>query len=140
NNQITAGNWFDSTATAQVSVEAELAERLALKLGDSLVFSIGGEPKSAKVSSIRSVDWNSLQPNFYMILSPDLLADFPSTAITAFYLPPDKQLLLNQLARLMPTVTVISVDNIIQQVQAIISQVSLALSFILVIIALAAAL
>lgn len=140
NNQIIAGNWFGSTAVAQVSVEAEIAERLALKLGDSLVFSIGGELKIAKVSSIRKVDWNSLQPNFYMILSPDLLADFPATYITAFYLLPEHNQLLNHLARLMPTVTVISVDNIINQVSEIIEQVTVALSFILVIISLAAVL
>ncbi|CAM3878671.1 ABC transporter permease [Rheinheimera salexigens] len=140
NNDLMAGQWFSAASIAEVSIESQLAERLSLQLDDKLTFSIGGQQVNAVVTSIRSVDWNSLQPNFYMILSPDLLADFPSTAITAFYLAPDKQLLLNQLARLMPTVTVISVDNIIKQVQAIISQVSLALSFILVIIALAAAL
>ncbi|MCS4307459.1 putative ABC transport system permease protein [Rheinheimera pacifica] len=140
NNQITAGNWFDRDSTAQVSVEAELAERLALKLGDSVVFSVGGEPIMAQVSSIRKVDWNSLQPNFYMILSPDLLADFPATYITAFYLDAERNQLLNQLARLMPTVTVISVDTIIKQVNDIIEQVTVALSFILVIICLAAGL
>lgn len=140
NNELIAGNWLSADSVAEVSIEAQLAERLSLQLADKLTFSIGGQQVTAEVTSIRRVDWNSLQPNFYMILSPDLLADFPSTAITAFYLPPTEHLLLNQLARQMPTVTVISVDNIIKQVQAIISQVSLALSFILVIIALAAAL
>ncbi|MGI5309599.1 ABC transporter permease [Rheinheimera sp. WS51] len=140
NNEIESGQWFTEASHAEVSIEAQLAERLALQLNDELTFSIGGQQVAARVTSIRRVDWNSLQPNFYMILSPDLLADFPSTAITAFYLPKSKQMLLNQLARLMPTVTVISVDTIIKQVSAIISQVSLALSFILVIIALSAGL
>ncbi|HEX5792301.1 MAG TPA: FtsX-like permease family protein [Rheinheimera sp.] len=140
NNQITEGDWFSSDATAQVSVEAEIAQRLEIRLGDQLAFSVGGRQLSATVSSIRKVDWNSLQPNFYMILSPDLLADFPATYITAFYLQPERNLLLNQLARLMPTVTVISVDNIIAQVNDIIAQVTIALSFILIIICFAAAL
>jgi putative ABC transport system permease protein len=140
NNELIAGTWLSEDSIAEVSIEAQLAERLSLQMADRLTFSIGGQQINAVVTSIRQVDWNSLQPNFYMILSPDLLADFPSTAMTAFYLPPTEQLLLNKLARLMPTVTVISVDNIIKQVQAIIGQVSLALSFILVIIAFAAAL
>uniref|UniRef100_A0A486XQM4 ABC transporter, permease protein n=1 Tax=Rheinheimera sp. BAL341 TaxID=1708203 RepID=A0A486XQM4_9GAMM len=140
NNQLLDGKWFDSAAKAQVSVEAEIAERLNVKLGDSLAFSIGGQALSATVSSIRKVDWNSLQPNFYMILSPDLLADFPATYITAFYLPSQQTQLLNQLARQLPTVTVISVDNIIAQVNDIIAQVTIALSFILLIICVAAAL
>jgi putative ABC transport system permease protein len=140
NNQLTAGSWFSNDAKAEVSIESEVAERLAVELGDMLEFSVGGQQLNATVTSIRKVDWNSLQPNFYMILSPDLLANFPATYITAFYLDAQRHLLLNQLARLMPTVTVISVDNIIAQVNDIIAQVTIALSFILVIICVAAAL
>ncbi|QBL09589.1 FtsX-like permease family protein [Rheinheimera sp. D18] len=140
NNELTIGHWFAVQAKAEVSVEAEVAQRLAIKLGDTLAFSIGGQELSANVSSIRKVDWNSLQPNFYMILSPDLLANFPATYINAFYLAPEQSVLLNQLVRLLPTVTVISVDSIIAQVNSIIGQVTIALSFILLIIGLAAAL
>jgi putative ABC transport system permease protein len=140
NNMITAGSWFSNTAAAEVSVEAEIAQRLGVQLGDKLAFSIGGQQVSASVTSIRKVDWNSLQPNFYMILSPDLLADFPATYITAFYLDSAESRVLNQLARLLPTVTVISVATIISQVNDIIDQVTVALSFILLIIGLAAAL
>lgn len=137
-NKVIAGQWFSQQAKAEVSVESELSERLGLKLGDTLHFSIGGQPVRAEVTSIRQVDWNSLQPNFYMILSPDLLAGFPASYITAFYLEPERYTVINQLSRLMPTVTVISVEAIIRQVQDIIAQVTLALSFILIIIGLSA--
>ena len=140
NNKIIEGQWFTDNTAAEVSVEQEIAERLQLSLGDTLDFSVGGQQVSATVTSIRQVDWNSLQPNFYMILSPDVLATFPATYITAFYLEQGSGKLINQLARQMPTVTVISVDAIITQVNDIIAQVTIALSFILVIIALAAAL
>ncbi|WP_445428854.1 ABC transporter permease [Alishewanella sp. HL-SH05] len=139
-NKILSGNWFSTESRGEVSVEQELAERLGLKLDDQVQFSIGGQMVSAKISSIRQVDWNSLQPNFYMILSPDLLAGFPASYITAFYIEPDRYQLVNQLARLMPTVTVLSVEAIIKQVQDIIAQVTVALSFILLIIILASAL
>lgn len=139
-NKVVAGEWFTATTSGEVSVEQELANRLGLKLGDVLHFSIGGQQLSAAVTSIRQVDWNSLQPNFYMILSPDLLADFPASYITAFYLEPERYALINQLSRQMPTVTVLSVDAIIRQVQEIIGQVTVALSFILVIIVLASVL
>lgn len=140
NNKIIEGEWFGDKPEAEVSVEQEIAERLQLSLGDQLAFSIGGQQVAATVTSIRQVDWNSLQPNFYMILSPDVLATFPATYITAFYLEQGSGKLINQLARQMPTVTVISVDAIINQVNDIIAQVTIALSFILLIIALAAAL
>lgn len=140
NNRLVDGVWFDQQSSQQVSVEAEVAQRLNIKLGDSLAFSIGGQQLKATVSSVRKVDWNSLQPNFYMILSPDILADFPATYITAFRLTAGQNALLNDIARLLPTVTVISVDTIIKQVNDIISQVTIALSFILIIICLAAVL
>ncbi|WP_337843598.1 FtsX-like permease family protein [Rheinheimera sp.] len=140
NNRISQGQWFNENSRAEVSVESELAQRLLLKLGDTLQFSIGGQLFDAKVSSIRTVDWNSLQPNFYMILSPDLMQNFPATYITAFYLPAERTELLNQLARQFPTVSVISVDAILKQVNDIINQVSVALSFILILVVAAATL
>ena len=140
NNRVTSGQWFASDSQAEVSVEAELAQRLQLKLGDVLQFSIGGQLFDAKISSIRTVDWNNLQPNFYMILSPDLMQNFPATYITAFYLAPERQELLNQLVRQFPTVSVISVDAILKQVNDIIAQVSVALSFILILVVAAAVL
>lgn len=132
NNQITAGSWF--SGPAEVSVEQQQAERLQLQLGDILTFSIGGQQFNAKVTSFRKVDWNSLQPNFFMLLSPDLMANFPATYLTAFYLPETKQSVLTALLKQYPTVSVISVAAILQQVTAIIDQVSLALTLILVLV------
>lgn len=140
NNQIVAGTWFGADGKAQVSVEEKLAERLALELGDTIGFSVGGQPFTATVSSFRKVDWNSLQPNFFMILSPDLMQNFPATYLTAFYLPKQQSVLLNEMARSFPTISVLSVDNILKQVNDIIAQVSLALTVILVLVFAAAVL
>lgn len=138
NNQLTAGRWF--SGKAEVSVEQQQAERLQLKLGDTLSFAIGGQQFDATVTSFRKVDWNSLQPNFFMLLSPDLMAAFPATYLTAFHLPADKQQVLTALLKQYPTVSVISVDAILQQVTQIIDQVSLALTLILILVFTAAVL
>ena len=140
NNEVVKGQWFVDGGKAEVSVEVEMAERLDLAIGDTIGFSVGGQQFSAKVSSFRKVDWNSLQPNFFMILSPDLMATFPATYLTAFYLPPAQQPLLNQLARQFPTISVLSVDNILKQINDIIAQVSLALTVILALVFAAAVL
>jgi putative ABC transport system permease protein len=140
NNQVLSGQWFAADARAEVSVEHELAARLQLKLGDQLSFSVGGQQFQAKVTSLRKVDWNSLQPNFFMILSPDLMENFPATYLTAFYLPTEQQSLLNQLARQFPTISVLSVETILKQVNEIIAQVSLALTVILLLVFAAAVL
>lgn len=139
-NKVVQGQWFTPESRGEVSVEKELAERIGLTLGDVLQFSIGGQMVAATITSVREVDWNSLQPNFYMILSPDVLQNFPASYITALYIDAERYQIVNQLARQMPTVTVLSVDAIIKQVQDIIAQVTFALSFILIIIGMAAAL
>ena len=138
NNQLTEGRWF--LGKAEVSVEQQQAQRLQLKLGDTLSFAIGGQQFDATVTSFRKVDWNSLQPNFFMLLSPDLMAAFPATYLTAFHLPASKQQVLTTLLKQYPTVSVISVDAILLQVSQIIDQVSLALTLILILVFTAAVL
>lgn len=139
NNRVTQGSWFAEGAK-EVSVESELAERLGLVLHDELTFSIGGQVASATITSIREVDWNSLQPNFFMILSPDVLSNFPASYLSAFYLEGQQGDILNQLNRDFPTIIVLNVDAIIQQVKEIIAQVTVALSGILLLVFAAAVL
>ncbi len=140
NNQLTSGQWFTADSRAEVSVEARSAERMKLKLGDKMAISIGGQEVAATVTSFRKVDWNSLQPNFFVILSPDLMVDFPATYMTAVHIPASQGELLNQISRQFPTVSVISVSTILNQINEIIAQVSVALSVIMVLVFAAAVL
>ena len=76
NNEIVSGEWWGDNAEPQVSVEKQAAERLEIKVGDTLTFNIGGEVFTVPVTSLREADWGSLQPNFYMIFNTSTLADF----------------------------------------------------------------
>lgn len=140
NNEIVSGEWMPKDQKQQVSVEKEVAERLQLKLGDELQFVIGAQRVSAKVTSIRTVDWNSLQPNFYMIFSNDVIADFPATYISSFYLPKEDKLWLNQLIERIPTLSLIDIDAVLGQIKSTIDQVSIAIQFVLLIVVIAATL
>lgn len=139
-NEIVDGQWFSAQPHAEVSVESRQAERLGLVIGDKLSLLIGGFAKVATVTSIRKVDWNSLQPNFFLILSADLMTDIPATEMTAIRVPSEQSALMIDFSRTWPTVTQISVQQIINQVQEVIAQVSLALTFILGLIVSAAVL
>lgn len=131
-NRIVAGQWWDENAAQEgVSVEVELAARLELKLGDRLRFSIGGLETEAPVTSLRSLDWNSMRPNFYMLFAPGSLEDFPATYITSFYLPPERKLFVNELVRTYPSVSVIELDKIIQRIRDTIAQVSIAIESVM---------
>ncbi|MCX2834543.1 FtsX-like permease family protein [Microbulbifer thermotolerans] len=130
-NRILEGEWWDKVNEG-VSVEVELAARLNLSLGDQLRFSVGGLTIEAPVASFRSLNWNSMRPNFYMLFAPGTLEDFPATYITSFYLPPEQKLLINDLVREFPSVSVIELDKIIQSIRDTIGQVSLAIESVLV--------
>ncbi len=134
-NTIVEGEWFTGEeGEMAVSVETNVADRLSIGLGDKLTFLIGAREVVTTVTSLREVDWNTMQPNFFMILSPGTLNDFPATYITSFYLPAEQKLTINNFLRNFPTITVIEVDTIIKQIQSVIGQVSTAIQFVLIIV------
>ncbi|ALS98800.1 ABC transporter permease [Lacimicrobium alkaliphilum] len=143
-NRIVAGSWHgDSTSEErpyQVSVESQVAERLDIKLGDLLHFNIGSEVVRAEVGSLREVNWQTMQPNFFFVLEPAAMEAFSPTYITSFHLPTEQKAMLGQLMSPFPTVTLFDVDARINQLRSIVSQVSLAVEFILVLVLCAGAL
>ena len=126
-NQIVKGVWWDQWyehGVQGVSVEEEIAQRMGVKLGDDLRFNIGGLEFEARVASIRKLEWDSMKPNFYFMLSPGALDGMSPTYLTSVYLPPGQKLFINDLLLDYPTVLVIEMDRVIAQIQSIVSQVS----------------
>ena len=117
-----------------------MLERLDVEIGDTLTFLIGSQSFDAKITSVRKVNWATLKPNFFIILSPDVLADFPATYISSVRVNPEQKRDFSQLLRTYPTITAIDIDNFVKQIQSTIQQVSLAIGFVLAIVVLCGAL
>ncbi len=130
-NAIVEGNWWPAelagggSGLKLVSVESRLADNLGLGLGDRLRFSIGGRELEAQVGSIRTVQWDSMRPNFYVMFEPGALDGFPATYITSFYLGTDNKNVLNSISESFPTVSILELDQLVAKVRQIIEQVSL---------------
>ena len=137
NNQIVSGQWRIQSSTPEVSIEQGLAQRMGIGLGDTLMFDIAGTELTAVVNSIRSVEWESFSPNFYVIFQPGVLQDFSTYYLTSFRLPAQQRSLLSELVREFPSVSLIEVDAIIEQLQGIIEQVTLMVEMILMFVLLA---
>ena len=88
-NKTVAGQWTVEEKGA-ISVEEGIAKTLGLKLGDSLSFDIGGQVSSAKITSLRKVDWGSMRVNFFVMYPVANVADVPVSYISAFKAPEDK--------------------------------------------------
>ena len=101
---------------------------------------IAADEFSVEVASIREVNWESMQPNFFVIFPDKLLERFPNTLFTSFYLEPDEKYRVGELLDLMPTLTIIELDVAIQEIKTIIDQVSQAIELVLLIILVAGAL
>jgi putative ABC transport system permease protein len=132
NNDIVAGQWWgDESVDAAVSLEDDYARERNLGIGDILDFDIGGQKVAATVTSIRGVEWESMAPNFFVILSPGSLEGFPATYMTSFFLERSEKRFLNTLLSAHPTITVIEIDALIEQVTKIIDQVTQAVELVL---------
>lgn len=140
-NELVQGQWWEpGTTDSVVSVEEEYAERLGLEVGDSVSFLIGAQPLEVKVASIRKLEWQSMRPNFFLVFPPQVLAPYPATFMTAFHLDADNKQFLNQFIRSFPTVTVIEMDVVVEEIRTIITQVSAAIELVLGVILAAGAL
>lgn len=139
-NDIIDGQWFGDDAVAEASLEESMMKRLDVKMGDTLTFLIGAQSFDAKITSVRKVNWATLKPNFFIILSPDVLSSFPATYISSVRIEPEQKRDFSQLLRTYPTITAIDVDNFVKQIQSTIEQVSLAIGFVLAIVVLCGAL
>ncbi len=120
-NRIVAGRWWKADEQEQpwFSVEQGIAETLGIALGDKLTFEVAGSEITAEVTSLRSVQWDSFNVNFFVTGTPGLMRDLPASHITSFYLPPDRRSLLHRLIQQYPSVTALDVSALMQQVRAI---------------------
>lgn len=132
-NRIISGGWWDSSSDeAQVSLAQRLAEPLDLKVGDRLGLRIGEAEIEARISSIREVDWDSFQVNFFILLNPVAAEGVPHNLITSFHLKPAQSGLPRTLTRAFPNISVIDTEAILQRLRDIIGQVSRAAQVVFV--------
>lgn len=132
NNELVSGRWWsEGRDTAEVSLEAEFAASIGAQVGDRLRFDIAGSEFEAEVANIRKLDWQSMQPNFWVVFPEHVLAPYPGMLLTSFHLSTAQKPVLNALVREFPTVSVIELDVAISEIRAIVDQVSQAVEWVL---------
>jgi putative ABC transport system permease protein len=131
-NRLVSGTWWvdGNDGGARVSVEQEYAERLGLKLGDTVTYDVAGEPVSARITSLRDVRWDSFQPNFFMVFSPGVLDDVTGTLITSVHVRSEQRPALVDLVRQFPEVTIIDIAALLAQVRDVMDKAALAVQYV----------
>ncbi len=133
-NELLDGEWWPPgyDGPPLVSIEEESAVNTGLAIGDRLNFFVAGHEIEAEIASIRKVNWDSFQPNFFIVLSPGALDGMPTTYISSMKLEDEQQAMLIDLVRRYPSISVIDLDAILQQVRGIIEKASLAVQAVFV--------
>ena len=130
-NEVVEGEWWGPTpAAGEVSVEVDFARDLGVELDDRLTFDIAGERLDARVTSLRTVNWESFMPNFFMVFSPGTLEDYPRTHIGSIFVRDEQKGLVLDLVKRFPSVTVIDIDAILGQVRGVMDQAARAVEYV----------
>ena len=133
-NTVVAGRWWtpeEATREPLISVEDDIARQLGVGLGDTLTFDIQGVPVSARVTSLRHVDWRSLTSNFFVIFSPGALEGAPTTFIATVRARPDREgALQSAVVAAFPNVTAIPIREVLERVTAVLDQIALAVRLV----------
>ncbi|MFQ5609600.1 MAG: ABC transporter permease, partial [Woeseiaceae bacterium] len=127
-NEIIDGEWWSDEYDGPplVSIEEEVAIETGLAVGDVLQFDIAGQPIEATIASVRSINWDSFKPNFFLVFSHGALDDYPATFIASMRVADHERPALVDLVRAHPTISVIDLESILRQVRGIINKASLA--------------
>ena len=131
-NRVVQGRFWppEGPSRPEVSIERGIASAMNLKLGDELTFTVGGQLVSATLTSLREVEWDSFNVNFFVVTSPDVLGHIPTTYITSFHLPAQQRPALLDLVRAFPTVTVVDIDATLTKVREIMDRASLGVEYV----------
>ena len=104
-----------------VSVEANTAEELGIKIGDKLSFSLPEGVLEAKVINLRTVEWESFSPNFFFIFAPNSMDANAGSYLGSFYVPEqDKDKLVSVIQQFSNTVF-IDVSLILEEIKRIVN-------------------
>jgi len=132
-SKVVEGEWWPKSYSGPplVSFEKKLADGLGLKLGDDVVVNVLGRDITAKIGSLRSVDWQSLGINFVLVFSPNTFRGAPHTHIATLTEPQASPAmdaaLVKAVADAFPMVTTVRVREALDTVGAVVTNLTLAI-------------
>ncbi len=130
-NELVAGEWWEAGDTRpQVSIDERILEEIGLGIGDQLTYSVGGESVTVTISSSRRINWDTFSPNFFMVVSPSVLENYPQTFVTSFYVEQEQRGATLDLAKNLPSVSVIDIGAVLDQVRRAMTRAALAVQYV----------
>jgi putative ABC transport system permease protein len=132
-SRLVAGEWWapDYSGPPLVSLEKQIADGLGLKIGDDITVNVLGRNLTARIASLRAVDWNSLGINFVLVFSPAALRGAPHMEIATATFPDggtvtEETALMKAVLDALPAVTAVRVKDALDAVGAVVMNLLMA--------------
>ena len=126
--------WNSASAEGEVSVEKLIAERARLHVGDTMKFDVLGRLVSARVTSIRDVEWReSRNGGFVFVFRPGVLDLAPQTFVAPLKGPDGvaaRARFQHDLVERFPNVSVIDFHEVLETIRDVMSKVTLAITVV----------
>jgi len=120
------------TDPVPVSFERDLLEMLQIGIGDRVTVDILGVPLELVVASVRRVDWQSFQPNFYMVFPEGVLEEAPGSFVITSRTTDVAQIASVQSAVVAahPNVTCVDMTAMVQNIDKLTAEVMTVIRFL----------
>lgn len=134
--EILAGSWQGrvppDVEPIPVSVEKGIAETLRVGIGDELQFDVQGVPLSTRIASLRQVDWQRVQPNFFVVFPEGVLESAPQfyAVVARAETAAAAASLQRSVVERFPNISLIDLSLILNTLNSILDRVSDAIRFI----------
>jgi putative ABC transport system permease protein len=125
--EITSGQWWPANyrGPTLISFDAELAQGLGLKLGDTLTLNVLGRELGGRIVNFRHVDFSNGNQNFILILSPGIIDKAPHSFLATVRVDPrDEEPLYRAVTDRFPDISTVKVKDAIAQVNGLLQQLS----------------
>jgi putative ABC transport system permease protein len=130
-NRIVEGSLWSDPAHAEVSIEKDFADDIGVRLGSMLRFDIQGVPIEVKVTSLRTVDWQTFGINFFLVVEPGVLEQAPQQRLAVARMPRGgEQRVQDLLAAEYPNVTLLRIREILEKILKVLRRISLGIRFL----------
>jgi putative ABC transport system permease protein len=133
--RIVDGEWIGEGdgigSVVPISVSEQIYENLEVSVGDTLVFNVQGVPVTTVVASLREVDFQRPEPNFFVVFPKGVLEDAPQFFATTLRTDDENHSIAIQQEVTVdfPNVSAIDISIALQSIREFLDKVSLAIQF-----------
>lgn len=132
--KIQKGTWDTAVVAGQpipISISDNLVRDAGLKVGDEVFFNVQGVLVHTQVSSLRLVDWSSMQMNFMVLFPEGVLENAPQFRVITAQTPDEaaSASLQRVLVKQFPNITIIDIRQVITVIEDLLSKISWLINF-----------